>query len=204
MKNLGVVIVEVPFGMSLQETRAMVAKGAALVPDGRLLAVCYEMNPEFGASLPVESAVVSEVMGTPHDRTGESGWLFFGNLAIRVCTVRSGDRKILRELGVVLMCREGDKAYVRRKTASPELLSSSAVPGLHPVFTRDVANNVWHIPAVRYRSRIRSRLSSLMAWSDEEVLLVGPKGSRRLAVIPMDLDDDLVGVPTKQPYTWDQ
>jgi hypothetical protein len=63
---------------------------------------------------------------------------------------------------------------------------------------------VWHIPVSGYRGRLRRRLGALTTWSDEHVVLVTQAGRRRLTPTPMDLDGDLVGVPTKQEYSWTQ
>jgi hypothetical protein len=202
MKELGLAIVEIPFGTSRKLIIDLAINGMAKVPPGRLLAVCYEMNPDFGRSEPVESIVINQVLGRAQERVGDSDWKFFGNLAIRVCSIRKNSRKVIREIGVILLCRDGDKAYVRRKSASKELLKNSTIPGIHPVFTRDVANNVWHIPARGYRGRIRNRLAALTVWADEAFLVIDPNGSRQYPVKQMNLDDDLIPVPTKQLYEW--
>ena len=201
-KPVGLVIVEIAPGSTTEETAALVQSAATHVPAGRMLVVCFELERGFVPSTPVEGVIVNEVLGSPKDRIGDAQWQFFGNLAVRVCQVKPGQRKVLRELGVVLICRVGEKAYSRKKSASSGVISASWLPGLHPVFTRDVANNVWHLPALGYKGKLRDRLSALMAWSDEKVLVITSKGRRSHPVNPLALDGDLVPVPNKQPYEW--
>ena len=73
-----------------------------------------------------------------------------------------------------------------------------------PVFTRDVANNVWHLNEVNLMERLVARFSSLLTWQDEEFVVVsGNKISEINDRKKLTLKEDLVGVPTKVPYFWD-
>jgi hypothetical protein len=72
------------------------------------------------------------------------------------------------------------------------------------VFTRDVANNVWHLLADNFKERVITRFSTLLTWQDEEFFVVDQSKTTevkdRKALI---LKEDLVGVPNKVAYFWD-
>ena len=78
------------------------------------------------------------------------------------------------------------------------------MPVKDPVFTRDVANNVWHLSEENLIDRLIARFSSLLTWQDEDFVVVsGTKISQVTDRKKLDLKSDLVGVPTKVPYFWD-
>jgi len=77
------------------------------------------------------------------------------------------------------------------------------VPVKDPVFTRDVANNVWHLSEENLIERLIARFSSLLTWQDEDFIVVsGTKISQVTDRKKLDLKSDLVGVPSKIPYIW--
>lgn len=199
---MGLVIAQIPFGAAAEEVRSITRVAGQETPEGRILAVSYEMEPEWKVSRPVESEVVRSLLGKPSEREPNTDWLFFGNLEVRVCLDSTNYREVEREIGIVLLRRSGDMAYRRRDNASPNLVREATIPTLHPVFTRDVANNVWHLPVTSYDSRIRNRLAPLCAWPDEKVLVMNESSRRFYPVKPINHSSDLIGVPTKQDYEW--
>lgn len=202
MTSVGMTFVELSDDVRRSSLSRQVMKAAELTPEGRTLAVIYHLPAAWKVSLPVEEIVISCLLGAPQTRTDSDDWGFFANLSVRICRPSSLERVVIRELGVVLMKRCGEKPYIRRHSATDELLARASLPTLHPVFTRDVANNVWHLPFNRYQARLRGRLGSLLAWPDEDLLLVGESGVRRVQNSIANLDGDLVGVPTKITYSF--
>jgi hypothetical protein len=83
-------------------------------------------------------------------------------------------------------------------------LKRNVIPVSEKVFTRDVANNVWHLLGDNFKERLTSRFSSLLTWQDEEfVVLDGGKTSFIKERTALTLKEDLVGVPKKVPYFWE-
>ncbi|MEI8127970.1 MAG: hypothetical protein WCG86_09220, partial [Actinomycetota bacterium] len=143
MKPVGVVISEVPEGCDQSTIERMIGTGMESVGPGRALAVTYYLPDEWSRSTPVESIVVRTVLGNPSHRIEQPEWEFFGNLGIRLCLGTGAARQVRREMGVVILRRVGPKPYQRRHQVDQSTIDASTLPALHPVFTRDVANNVW-------------------------------------------------------------
>ena len=180
----------------------MLDRAIRSTPAGRFLAVIVPLNLCWEESAPIESQVVARVLGVPSSRSDNSEWEFFGNLAIRACSLGGPWRSVLHESSVILLRRSGEKIYERRRTATLEIIDRATLPTLHPVFTRDVANNVWHLPVKGFNTNIRRRLGALLAWSDEAIVLITERSRRRLPVLPMDLTQDLIGIPRRRDYEW--
>ena len=99
--------------------------------------------------------------------------------------------------------RIGDKPYKRRGEFSIAKTKLDTVPVKDPVFTRDVANNVWHLNEENLTERLSARFSSLLTWKDEDFIVIsGTKISKIEDRKKLVLKADLVGVPTKVPYIW--
>lgn len=197
-KSTGVVFVVIS-GESASQVRTAVKKASTHVPEGRILFVVWSQGDTWSPSVPVESAVVGEILGTPSNREA-SGWDFYG------CgTARLYPKKILRPSETVMWVgfrRKGPKAYLRNKDKSLDtnILNDSSIPVSSKVFTRDVANNVWHLYAQRGIDRVISRLQSLTSWADETAIVFkgGKKTSRKHQT--MNLEQDLVPVAQKVEY----
>jgi hypothetical protein len=83
-------------------------------------------------------------------------------------------------------------------------LKRNSIPVADKVFTRDVANNVWHLINDNFKDRVAARFSALLTWQDEDFLV--HDGSRIRPLLnrkTLTLKEDLVGVPNKVPYFWD-
>lgn len=201
MNTIGLVVVHSDGARSEQSLRKRIQVGAAKTPIGRVLAVTYQMPKHWEPSMSVESLATRTVLDPAGKRGDEDDWEFSGNLAVRVCDVQEGVRCITSELGVILFRRSGDKPYVRRRSMTDEQINSSRLDTLHPAFTRDIANNIWHLEKTEHLSALTNRLGALLAWPDEMIAVV--RGRTTLtAVSQLDLERAVIGVPTKVDYPW--
>lgn len=171
------------------------------VENGRCLVVTWFESFDQPKRHPMESIAVRAVIGSPKSsKRGDGEWLFFGNGSVRLFR-----RKGSRPHGVcfwVAFRKAGDKAFTRRHSVSHEISAGSEIDVQNPVFTRDAANNVWHMQDNCHCRRVLNRLQSLLTWSDEMAIVYSVTGRRRMRRRPRDLSDDLIGVPTKVPYDW--
>jgi hypothetical protein len=83
--------------------------------------------------------------------------------------------------------------------ASESLKRSAEISVGHKAFTRDVANNTWHLTDDRCDDAIVERLSYLLTWPDEVTLSISDEVVSHRRRVP-DLDLDLIPVPTKKAY----
>ena len=111
--------------------------------------------------------------------------------------------KLSKTLQWNIIKKLGDKPYKRRDEFSIAKTKQNIVPVKDPVFTRDVANNVWHLNEENLTERLIARFSSLLTWHDEDFVVVsGAKISKIDDRKKLVLKSDLVGVPSKVPYIW--
>ena len=179
-----------------------VISAMADVQAGRCLFVFWEVNNGWGSSIPVESIVVQSVLGLPSERATNS-WIFYGNGAVRL--YGPSDPEPSSTLMWLGCRREGDKAYRRKQNEilSQQTLDSSVIPVSHKVFTRDVANNLWHLPASDGLARAIRRIQALTTWSDEVLLVCFDDRIERWMHSPLDCNDDLVPVAEKIGYEYE-
>lgn len=201
MNAIGLVVVHSYGARSEQSLRKRIQVGAAITPIGRVLAVTYQMPKHWEPSLSVEGLATSTVLDPAGSRGDEDDWEFSGNLAVRVCEVKKGVRCVTSEIGVILFRRSGDKPYVRRRSMTEEQINSARLDSLHPVFTRDIANNIWHLEKSEHLTTLTNRLGALLAWPDEMIAVVRGRTSL-IAVSQLDLERNIIGVPTKVDYPW--
>jgi hypothetical protein len=169
------------------------------VPHGRCLFVLWEVNNGWCKSVPIESIVIQSVLGTPSERTS-SEWLFYGTGAVRTYD-SNGNRP--KSTWMWVGCRrEGDKAYRRKQAEALDarVIESSSIPVSHKVFTRDVANNLWHLQDRDCLRRIIGRLQSLTMWSDELALVHFSDRFEKWNHESMNCDEGLVPVAEKVTY----
>lgn len=182
--------------------RSALLRAANEVPSGRILFVVWTQDEGWASSPPVESIAVDTLLGNPSKRDN-SVWEFYG------CgTSRLYGKASVRPAEFVMWVgfrKLGEKAYVRKRKSqlTPENLFSSMIPVSDKAFTRDVANNVWHLPLRRGLDRVIARLQSLTTWSDERavVLKSGRRTLRRHET--MDLSQDLIPVAQKVLYEFE-
>lgn len=201
MNSVGVVVVHLEGISSANLISTKIAEGVALTPVGRVLAVTYTMSQNWEPSICFEGIATATVLDPAGSRGESDDWEFSGNLAVRVCEVVNDARRVTSEIGVILFRRSGDKPYVRRRTMSEEQIEAARLDSVHPVFTRDVANNVWHIEKDNHLSSLTYRIGALLAWPDENIAVVA-SSTTYLPVSPLELDSALIGVPAKIDYPW--
>lgn len=173
-----------------------------VTPQGRVLAIAFDLPHDWSSSYPWESEISKAVLGRPSQRTTDPEWQLLATVAVRCCSIRREHRSVKREIGVALFVKRGEKAYARRKSVSRSVLDSSRLNSLHSVFTRDVANNVWHLSSSNAFLELKRRLIGLHTWSDEVTLIFRKGRVTREAHSPLDLSRAAIGVPTKVPYKW--
>ena len=200
--NVGMTLVEVSQPMSKAVLACVVRDAKEATPNGRQLCVTFPLPDSWSESMPYEAIITNEILGRPSERREPHEWVFSGNLCVRRCRVKRGERDVVGEVGVLMFRRSGDMAYTKRSEVDESTIQKATLDSLHPVFTRDVANNVWHLPDTRYVTRLRNRLQALFTWPGESTLLFDVAGIKILRWKPLLLDADLVGVPTKREYDW--
>jgi len=173
---------------------------SSYVTAGRYLISVFDTPLNWESRVPVEALVVSGTLGNIENRNSE--WEYFGNGAIRC--YKGKTLKLSRTLQWNIIKKMGDKPYKRRIEFSVSKTKQNMVPVKDPVFTRDVANNVWHLNEENLTERLVARFSSLLTWHDEDFYTVTDgKVSQITDRQKLSLKEDLVGVPTKIPYFWD-
>jgi hypothetical protein len=176
------------------------SKAKDLVTEGRYLIAVYEAPNDWESHLPIESLVIGQTLGGIQNRT--SDWEFFGNGVIRTYTSKT--LRYSKAYQWTIVRRAGDKPYARRPSLSATVLKRNTIPVADKVFTRDVANNVWHLPSENFKERTASRFSALLTWQDEEFLVhEGGKATSLKGREALSLKEDLVGVPNKIAYFWE-
>ena len=201
--RVGLVVVTPEASGDERAWRQAIDEGARSTPEGRMLVLLLPSTSVWEPSLPLEAIATEAVLGQPSARGDTDDFAFFGTVAVRFCAPSTDAwRRTERESTLLLFRRSGPKAYARAKSAESEILDAARIWTLHPVFTRDVANNVWHMPADRGEDAILGRLAALLAWPDEDVLQVDEAGSRSWTGVRGDLDADLIGVPQRIAYDW--
>lgn len=181
------------------EVQLRVRQAAEEVPDGRVLFVLWNQSDDWNPSVPIESVAVSTVLREPNSREN-SNWDFYGCGAVRL--YRNHDQRPTKTVLWTGFRRKGEKAYLRnRGNQLPKtVIKSSKVPVSDKVFTRDVANNVWHMTARGGVDSVISRLQSLTTWSDEIAVVFVNGSKRRRKHRTLRLEDNLVPVANKTDY----
>lgn len=177
----------------------LLRKAQKLVVPGRCLFVLWESRSEWIPSTPVESISVEVMLQKPHDR-GVSGWLFYGNGTVRMYEdLLTAPEKIWMWAGFRLA---GPKAYKRMIESGVSQLNmkKSAIPVSDKVFTRDVANNLWHLRNCDGPKRVIKRLQSLTTWSDEVSCVFNADRLEWWDHDKLDCSDDLIPVAEKIDY----
>lgn len=177
---------------ALSETHVREAAQSAAehVPDGRCVAFIWNTPHDWGSERPVEAWLNNALLRSQSPKN----FIFFGNVAVRA--YRDLAAAPTRTLVVMMFRRLGDKAYLRKRTASADLLEESYLDTKAYSFTRDWANNVWHFHEKNVEWSVISRLSSVCRWNDEKTLTIGVQD------VLEPLPGDLIPIATKQPYSW--
>lgn len=184
---------------SLNQGENQILTALDRVTAGRYLITVYENQIQWEPSCPWDSKVISLTMGPIENRS--ENWEFFGNGAIRC--YNSKELNLERTLSWIIVKKAGPKPYARKKDLSSDFLIKNELPVSDKVFTRDVANNVWHVKNETVIETMTRRFSRLLCWNDEDFLLVDvDKTNKVIRKSKLNLNEDLVGVPTKYIYDW--
>jgi len=185
---------------SLLEIEAKLREVTAEISSGGYLFLLTEYSETLKQTLSYESVALRLLMGPPLNRNTD--WLFFGNGAIRGYSARK--KKHTSTWQWIILQKSGERTLAKRHTASQSKLSKSTIPVSHPAFTRDVANNVWHLNENTLVKTSLLRFRALLTWPEEQ--LVHLHNFQKKIDIPfskMDLSKDLIGVAQKSIYLWD-
>lgn len=126
---------------SLLEFESKIRELSEEISNGGYLFLLTEYSQHFQPTVSYESLALRTLMGSPLNRNTD--WLFFGNGVIRGYT--PAKKKLSSTWQWVILQKSGERTLAKRHTSSQLQLSKSAIPVSHPAFTRDVANNVWHL-----------------------------------------------------------
>jgi hypothetical protein len=196
-QNIGVVIIDVSDIKSKKNIVDLIKSGIKDVPDGRSLVIMWESKNNWILTVPVESIATETVLGQIKDR-GSEYWEFFGNGVARI--YRKDLQSVESNMNWIIFRKDGEKAYKRRHVADATVVNESRLSTLHPVFTRDVSNNVWHLPSSRAKNQIVLRFKSLLSWSDEIGILHSSRGRKTVKHEPLIFEKDLIGKAAKVSY----
>lgn len=194
----GAVFAIIPKSSTSLESSKILTDAMSRTPEGRHLIVLWSPVGKWGPAEPVEALATEVVLNCPSDRT-ESNWEFFGNGITRCYRSKSTD--VANVWSWLIFRRAGAKPYSRKNEVSERTKATSTLDTLNKVFTRDVANNVWHMPVRSGASGTIRRLQSLLTWSDETIVVVSKTRRERRPFIKQNHARDLIGVAVKVPYS---
>jgi hypothetical protein len=197
--NVGLVLVDLSGFTDREEVESLLTRAITLIPEGRNLVVLWRCGAEWTPQIPLEAWVTITVMKTADER-GLDSLEFFGNGAVR--TYQRDESAPKSTWYWLCFRRPGEKAYKRRNSARLDVIEASTLATLHPVFTRDAANNVWHVTDRTSKKAIRERFQVLLTWSDEITLEVRTSGSSRFERPTVSFSDGLIGTAAKTEYSW--
>ncbi len=199
-EEVGLTLVDLT-GIDERETvDDLVTRAIDLLPPGRAVIVMWCIDNTWIPQIPIEAWVTRSVIGEPTQRK-DSTLEFFGNGTVR--TYRTNALGPEASWNWLCFRRPGDKPYKRRHTASPGVVHESTIETLLPVFTRDAANNVWHMKHKGSKTSIRERFQVLLTWSDEWTIEIRPGKMVRYSRPSVSFSQGLIGTASKTDYRWD-
>ena len=173
---------------------------SAGISSGGYLFLLTEYSQALEPTISIESMALRLLMGPPADRNLE--WKFFGNGAIRGYT--SSKKNLSSTWQWVILQKDGERTLAKRHSSSEAKLKKVVLPVAHPAFTRDVANNVWHLNERYLVKTALLRFRALLIWPDELLLhLHNFQKKSEVPFLKMDLSQDLIGVAKKSMYSWE-
>jgi len=199
---IGAVFVSVDSDCASGELTARLQRAIKLVPPGRML-VFFWSNPATACDDFSNRALLSNALLSPAaDRTPEAQaeWTFFGE----GCARAYPSHKSLRPTRIshwLAYRRQGPTTRELRQFKSDDAITQSKLQVAHPVFTRDAANDVWHLVDTKACTTMVTRLQMLFTWSDERAIVLR-KRARSQARGSRGFRDDPVGTAVHVPYSW--
>jgi hypothetical protein len=198
----GAVFLSLSEGSTARTVRRLANTAIPLCAPGRLLVAYWPEPVSWGRRTPVEAILTQTVLGPPESRMRDA-WSLFGNGVCRTyADLEPGKLRIVRSVHWVAFQAPGERALRRRPHVDPSLRDGSTLPVTHPAFTRDVANNVWHLPDEVWEVGLVQRFAALLAWSDESSVTVSEEGIRHTPWSPLDLGASLIPRAEKRRYEW--
>lgn len=191
------IIFNISSSTNIEYFKSKISDSFDQIEEGRYILVTYDVPFTWAKSICWEG-ILNEVFRT--SSYVDKLWSFFGSGTIRYYQRESST--LLETSNWLLYRKPGDKPYKRAKTIKKEILEFSRLDSLHKVFTRDVANNVWHFWIEDKSSSEFDRFAGLLMWPDEEGQIITETGTLNLKNQKLKLDKNVVGVPTKIPYKW--
>lgn len=172
-----------------------IRSGLTELMPGRALALVWDIS----SACPIEAWATQCVMGVPHERKEirQEEPNFFGNVTVRLYRTEN-DLNPTRTLHIIIFLSAGPPARERAKQPNTPI-SESRLPTQKFAFTRDYANNVWHLRDDNAEQRIAERLACLLTWADETTHVLRDN-TTTCWLRPATSADDLVGAPEKYAY----
>ena len=198
----GVVFLVLDDDRGARSIQRLIKDAVPRVADGRLLVAIWDEAPGWQARFPTEALLTRAVMGPDATRPRDGWGLFGGGVARTYATGANPGRRPVRTVLWVAFQAPGERALRRRRTADHGIVEASTLPVADPAFTRDVANNIWHLRDDGWLARVLDRLAPLLMWSDERALVLGARGTAKSPYAPLDLVDAVIPVAKKERYAW--
>jgi hypothetical protein len=198
--KIGLILIDLTGFDDREKVDDLVTNAVSRLPFGRVLIAMWCVDGTWSPQVPIEAWVTSAAIGSPTQRT-DSSLEFFGNGAVRTYRTKS----VVPESSWNWLCfrRPGEKTYRRRLNAEPDVIRQSKIETLLPVFTRDAANNVWHMTHKDSKKMIRERFQVLLTWSDEWTIEIRPGRNLRFGRPQVSFSEGLIGSASKTIYEWD-
>jgi hypothetical protein len=193
----GLVVARLDGREPLDVVRATAQEALRASAPGRFLCVLWPVPLAWQDEAPVEATVAAVLLGPPGTRREDAteAVTLHANLVVRSYGL---DPLVpARCFQVLVLRRAGPRLLDRRKApgGAPEV--AAKLDTGRPAFTRDWANNVWHLRDDAAEERIMARLARLLRWPDEPVLLVRAGFAPAPWTAPAAPAEDLVGVPER-------
>ena len=183
-----------------------ISRASQSVPDGRFFAVVWEIPHSWQATVDPEGDVINLMMGAPSERCEDKeseAWLLHATLWVRCYDGQRESNAPRRTFKVLILRRRGEPPRSRVKSAHLDVIEASRISVSDPVFPREVVNNVWHLWNESAWDAIVGRLSRLLAWDDETVVVYAPMGQvLETPVHSLSLAMDLIGRSEKVHLDW--
>lgn len=197
MSDVGAVSVKVDAEQSREEWLDLAHKGLQATPAGRYC-VFWWTSPVTAAEHPVEATLVEALMGTPVSREviTEQPVTYAGTLFARVWK-KGGVAEVIT---AVMFRVAGDPPYRRREAVPP--VDADLIP-IDPLFTRDIANNVWNLSSGSAQKEFERRLKMLLTWSDEDLVRVS-KSRKSVVKVVTEPQSPLIPRNEKVSYEFSQ
>ena len=168
---------------------------------GRFAVFYWPLDRAWRAGPSLESDLVRVLCGDMDNRGGEAVE-FFVNMGVRIFSRRSS--AAVEEIFVMVFRKSGESLRARRLEGGAHVERSRLDTGDF-AFTRDLANNVWHLyRGGGVRRQLVSRFARLLTWDDERVGVWDGARWRAEHSARLALRTDLVPVPEKYHYGFAQ